>query len=188
MRSHFPPNIEVYNLIETKKIRVIFNFRDPRDVCISRFNWQSPTNTKVTNLTREFQKKVHKYCFENDEQFIESIIKGEKYIEEEFVLGDMFRHARGLLFHPYVHKTRFEELIGPKGGGDLDTQFNAIANLLKFLDIDKNPVEIAAKAFSSKAETFHKGQIGKYKDVFTNEHIMLFNKLHGDILHEYGYI
>ena len=73
--SHYPPALELCGLIETDKVRVVLNYRDPRDACVSRFHWHHPDNKKVTNLPREFMKKVHSNRFKNDEEFLESIIK-----------------------------------------------------------------------------------------------------------------
>ncbi len=183
--SHFSPSsVNVYDLIETKRVRAVLNYRDPRDVCVSRFNWWR-YSSKVTNTSREFLKKAYSHL--SDEEFIEYIIRGERLIEPEIVLGDMYRLARGLLFHPYAHKTRFEDLVGPRGGGSLEKQIESIGGLLEFLEIDVDPEVIAEKSFDKRSETFHKGQIGSYKEVFTEEHVLLFDQLHGDILRDFGY-
>lgn len=67
--SHHNPGQDVFDLIETGEVKAIFHFRDPRDVVISRFHWQHPDNTIVTNVSREFMKKVHAR-FEDDQEFL----------------------------------------------------------------------------------------------------------------------
>ena len=186
IRSHFTPSQAVYDMIEKGEVYTIFHYRDPRDVIVSRFNWQHPKNKKVTNVTREFLKKVHSH-FKNDQEFLQFIMRGEKHIKHEIDFSDQFRLSRGLLFHPNVFKTNFETLIGPKGGGDYNSQIEMIRNLLKYLKLEGDPEQIAKKAFSEQAETFHKGQIGAYKYFFSQETEDLFNELHGDILRDYGY-
>ena len=62
-----------------------------------------------------------------------------------------------------------------------------IRNLLAYLELEGDPEQIAEQAFFEKSETFHKGQIGAYKKVFSKETEDLFNQLHGDILRDYGY-
>lgn len=189
IRSHFPPKTKVCELIEQKKIRVIFNFRDPRDVCVSKYNWHSHKNQRKTSFYNEFKKKVNKKAFKNKEEHLNAIIRGDRYGSSIFELRKMYLEARDLLFHPYVHKTRFEDLIGSLGGGDKDRQINAITDLFNFLEIeDKDPEEIAKKAYFKKSNTFYKGQIGRYKKEFTKEQIRLFEELHGDILRDYGYM
>jgi len=64
-----------------------------------------------------------------------------------------------------------------------------IRNLLKFLHLENeyDPECVAKRCFSEQAETFYKGQIGAYKKLFSKETNELFNRLHGDLLHDYGY-
>lgn len=184
--SHYNPSQGIFDLIELGKIKTIFHYRDPRDVVVSRFNWQHPKNKKVTNVTREFLKKVHAR-FKDDQEFLQFIIRGERHIPHEINFIDQFRLSRGLLFHPNVFKTNFETLIGTKGGGDNNAQVEMIRNLLAYLELEGDPEQIAERAFSEKSETFHKGQIGAYKKVFSKETKDLFNQHHGDILQDYGY-
>jgi hypothetical protein len=186
--SHYSPeSVDVYGLIETHRIAAVLNYRDPRDACVSRFHWHHPSNTKVTNLPREFMKKVYCSRFDSDEELLASIIKGEKFLNIEMAFADGFRLARGLFLHPYVHKTRFEDLIGPKGGGSRVSQVKAISELLRFLRVQADAERVADGAFSEDAETFHRGQIGAHEEVFTPRITELFNSLHGDILRDYGY-
>lgn len=184
--SHYTPGQPVYDLIERGVVQAVFHYRDPRDICVSRFHWQNPKNQKVTNVTREFLKTVHSR-FKSDKEFLEFIIRGQKHIRHEIVLEEQFRLSRGLLFHPNVYKTRFEDIIGPKGGGSREKQVEVIRDLLRYLGIDKSPELVASKAFSEDVETFHKGKIGQYKHYFDDEISNLFQELHGDILRDYGY-
>lgn len=185
-QSHYNPSQEILDMIEVGYAKAIFHYRDPRDVVVSRFNWQHPRNHKVTNTTREFLKKVHAR-FNNEQEFLQFIIRGEQHIPYEVNFVDQFRLSRGLLFHPNVFKTNFETLIGPKGGGDRNAQIKMISDLLKYLELEFDSERIADSAFSSRAETFNKGQIGTYKQVFSRETEELFNRLHGDILCDFGY-
>jgi len=185
-QSHYNPSQEVFDLIELDKIKTIFHYRDPRDVVVSKFNWQNPKNKNTTNVTREFLKKVHSR-FKDDQEFLQFIIRGEQHIPHEINFVDQFRLSRGLLFHPNVFKTNFETLVGSRGGGDNSAQIEMVRNLLKYLELEYDPEKIAKKTFSEKAETFYKGQIGTYKKVFSKETEEMFNRLHGDILTQYGY-
>ena len=62
-----------------------------------------------------------------------------------------------------------------------------IGNLAAYLELECNPELVAEQAFSETSETFHKGQIGAYKSIFSKETEALFNNLHSDILRDYGY-
>jgi len=181
-----PTDNAVYDMIERKEISVIFNYRDPRDVVVSRFNWQHPKNTKVTNTTREFLKKVHAR-FKDDQEFLQFIIRGEQHMIHEMNFIDQFKLSRGLLFHPHVFKTNFETLVGSKGGGDDRAQLEMIRGLLQYLEIECDAQYLADSAFSAESKTFHTGQIGAHKEVFSKETAVLFIKLHNEMLQNYGY-
>jgi hypothetical protein len=181
-----PADNAVYDMIERKEISVIFNYRDPRDVVVSRFNWQHPKNTKVTNTTREFLKKVH-VRFKDDQEFLQFIIRGEQHMIHEMNFIDQFKLSRGLLFHPNVFKTNFETLVGSKGGGDDRAQMEMIRSLLQYLEIERDVQYLADSAFSADAKTFHTGKIGAHKNVFSKKTLSLFNDLHSQMLKDYRY-
>jgi len=183
---HVPKYNAIYNKIENNEISVIFHYRDPRDIVVSRFNWHHPSNNIVTNTTREFLKKIYKR-FDDDQEFLRFIISGEQHgpIEPNFI--DQFKLSRGLLFHPNVLKTNFESLIGSKGGGSDELQIRMIKSILNYLSISDDAEKIAKQAFSNTAKTFHKGKIGAYKTTFSKETLQYFNDLHHDILQQYGY-
>jgi len=184
--SHHNPGQDVFDLIETGEVKAIFHFRDPRDVVVSRFHWQHPDNTIVTNVSREFMKKVHAR-FKDDQDFLQFIIRGEMHAPHEISFVDQYRLSRGLLFHPNVFKTNFETLVGSKGGGSDAAQIKMIGDLLNYLELDDDAQEIGRRAYSTESVTFDTGQIGRYKEVFSEETEHLFQKLHGDLLKDYGY-
>ena len=165
--SHYPPSDEINMAIERGEVIAFFNYRDPRDVVTSRFNWQSPKNEKVTNTMREFMKKVYKH-FPNDEAFLTSLIKGEKFVNSDFTIGEKFRLSRGFLFHPAVINIRFEDIVGEKGGGTDEKQLEMINLVINNLGIvDRDPILVAKKAFNTNAMTFNKGQIGRVSVLLT---------------------
>jgi hypothetical protein len=185
--THFPPSSsDIYDQIHSEKLRVIFNFRDPRDACVSKLNWHSPENKKITNLTREYLKKVYAKISYDD--LLSAIIKGDKYLPHDIVMSDLFRCSRGLLLHPHPLKVRFEDLVGAKGGGSTERQLRAIASVAKYLGIEAtDAMSVSRNVFDEQSDTFHKGQIGAYKKVFKQIHFDSFTQLHQDILDVYGY-
>ena len=105
----------------------------------------------------------------------------------EISFVDQYRLSQGLLFHPNVFKTNFETLVGSKGGGSDAAQIKMIGDLLNYLELDDDTQEIGRRAYSTESVTFDTGQIGRYKEVFSEETEHLFQKLHGDLLKDYGY-
>lgn len=187
--SHHIPSASIRRAIEGRDdIKVIFNFRDPRDVVVSQFCWVF-SDKKLggkTDHQKAYMRKVYEHL--SREELLTSYIKVDKFIEEEYNPIEYFYWGRTLLFHPKVHNIRFEDLIGSKGGGDDEVQKETIAGLFDYLEMEANIDEIAKNAFNPNSETFRKGQIGDWKNVMTKEQIELFNRLHGDMLKQYGYL
>jgi hypothetical protein len=186
--THFTPSDEVQKAIEegNEQIYIIFNYRDPRDVLASWFHWLHPKTEKNMHAHQSYMKKV--YSAFSDDELIKIFIKIDKFREVEYNPLEHFRYARVLLFHPRILKIRFEDLVGSKGGGSDEKQMETVRSLLSYLDLDVAESEsIARSAFDSKSETFRKGQIGGYKELFSFDHLKMFNQLHGEIIRQYGY-
>ena len=186
--SHFTPSDELQMALEegVQNVYIIFNYRDPRDVLVSWFYWMHPESKKSIHSHQDYMKKVYSHF--SDDELLKIFIRNDKFREVEYNPIEHFRLSRVLLFHPKVMKVRFEDLIGLRGGGSDQKQEETVAKIFNYLEInDVDAVKIAQKAFNKNSTTFRKGQIGGYKEDLTNEQLRLFNKLHGDIISQYGY-
>lgn len=186
--SHFAPSDEVQMSLEEggQSLYIIFNFRDPRDVLVSWFHWLHPKSGKSMHLHLDYMKKVYSHF--TDDELINIFIRNDKFREVEYNPIEHFRLSRVLYFHPRVMKVRFEDLVGPKGGGTDEKQTNTTKDIFRYLEMDGiDSHQIARKIFSETSVTFRKGMIGEYKKVLSSEQIRLFNKLHGDVIRQYGY-
>ena len=96
---------------------------------------------------------------------------------------------------PNVVILRFEEIVGPSGGGKLKIQQKAIvklANALGLVVTTPKLKEITDNLFGTNAgpplpSTFHSGQIGSWKHCYTDEHKRLFNEIWGNAQIALGY-
>lgn len=97
---------------------------------------------------------------------------------------------------------RYEDLVGPNGGGDLDLQMKALASIAEFIRVDLSEqqlFDIAGQLYGNQVNpfgkaalknyrsTFSKGKIGAWKDVFKEEHKIAFKKKIGHLLIDLGY-
>ena len=186
--THYPPSHpEVYGRIEEGAVKAVLNYRDPRDACVSSVMWMGSENTKVTSSVREFTKKVNAH-FEDQDAFLESAIRCERLNPIAMPFAEGFRLSRSLLFHPAVHKVRFEDLVGESGGGGTRIQQEmAINDLLRFLETAGDASELAREACNPQSHTFARGRVGSHREVFKRHHHRLFQELHFEILRDYGY-
>ena len=213
LKSHLPYHQSVADLITKNNIKVIFIIRDPRDqVCSKSFTLKNqpkqdhnkdmhPSNYKPKRPPNIHQK--YKNWHIND--IITSVIKTESMLEKYVCYHeykDFYNNfenitgANGLyslytpwIEHPQVYTVKFEDLIGPDGGGSLESQLIEIINIANHIGISLSKEEAHAIASSlfGNSPTFRKGQIGDWKNHFTEEHKELFKKIAGQLLIDLGY-
>lgn len=167
----------------TGEPRIIFNYRDPRDVVLSMINFLAG-------------RTAQGFGSFNDFPIFNQILQAKGTLDEQlsYALTDpsfpgyrAYENALWLLNHPNVCKVSFEELVGPQGGGSATAQLAAVRRVLDFLGSDADPESLADRVYRRDAFTFFKGQIGSWREVFTPQHVELFRKRSGDVLPLYGY-
>ena len=186
--SHYAPMDDVQIELEKdpESMKIIFMFRDPRDVLVSWFHWVHPKNEKPQHGHMRYMQKVYKHF--SDEEIIEMFIANDKLRQQEYNVIEHFYFSRILLFHPNVLKVRFEDLIGPRGGGDHQKQLESIKAFTQYLSIDQADIELIADSlFSEDSATFRRAKVGSYKTFLTPDQLTYFNKRHAKILSQYGY-
>jgi Sulfotransferase domain len=168
----------------TGEPRIIYNYRDPRDMVLSAVNFlYGKTGRGVANY--------------NDTQVFSDILRSKATLEDQleyaltdsaFPTGDGHQKMLWLLNHPNVCKTSFEELVGPKGGGSIEEQSRALTRVMAFLDInDREPGELAHELFNPDSFSFYRGQIGAWREAFTPALRRLAGDRYREVLQLYGY-
>jgi hypothetical protein len=170
---------------ETGEPRIIFNYRDPRDIILSLVNF-------LCGRTKQGLSTF------NNLPVFSNILIAKASLEDRlaYALTDEsfpcqvndFKRMLWLLHHPNVCKMSFEELVGPDGGGSVESQLRAAARLIHFLDVaDRSPEDVVGGLFNRDSFSFFHGQIGAWRDVFTAEHRRLAEHRFGEVLSLYGY-
>lgn len=166
--------------ILNRRIPIIFNYRDPRDVMISEIYYVM--NSPPPFPRRQRESRTFK-SMSSMSQRIEYFLDAEP---DYFTIN--FRCHEWLLEAPGVLCVSYEELVGSRGGGDADVQLRATKRLMSYLSVSaKGSAHIARTLYSSKARTFRQGRIGSWRQEFSSHLKRRFNALHRDILHTYGY-
>ena len=182
--SHLPYSKDMEEFLVRKGFKVAHIIRDPRSLVASYINHvmrdpNYPYHNKIKSL-KTIRARV------------EFILNGDNC--KPFILSplaDRLNNAYGWVdsFLSNVCVVRFEDLIGPNGGGDRESQVNAIRKIIRFLEIDLSEVEIsrvADRVFDRKSETFYRGHIDGLSgfDIETKEFI---NKELSEWVEKYGY-
>lgn len=186
--SHISKNPELENIITENNIRVLFIIRDPRDVSVSLYYWIKKTDYHY------FHEMYS--SFSNDHERLEKIITGYEPSQSDGNkkgIASIDRHFRRLL--PWMDDrrcltVRFENLIGPSGGGEREQQLATIIEIAGFLNTHLNDQDITFigdNIFSNRTATFRKGQTGSWREEFSEEHKDVFKEVAGQLLIDLGY-
>jgi sulfotransferase 6B1 len=190
--GHLYWSVELIELLVTSNILTLFIVRDLRDVAVSLANY-------LTN--KEPNHRLHPYfkSLKSDRERLMAAIVGVdgKLIKDGRKAESLGEWAEG--FSPWLNEpnclaVRFEDLIGSTGGGDDEQQLQNVRAIIDYLGIDiaeEQITEIAKEIFFKNSKTFNKGQIGNWRNHFTDEHKYAFKKVAGEALinlkYENGY-
>jgi hypothetical protein len=186
LTAHFAALPRLTSLLEELEYKTILIMRDPRDVAVSSVFYltrleRHPLHARFNHELRDF-----------DERLMASI-KGLPAKEGTRGLASIARRIgryQRWTEVPGVCPVRFEDVVGPSGGGSREAQARAIAAIAAHVDRPLSADEVgvvAAKTWSQKSPTFRKGAIGDWRNHFGEEHKQVFKDIAGDQLVELGY-
>lgn len=186
VRAHFPPIPALLTLLEELDYRTVFVYRDPRDVAVSFAFY-------VTDLKRHHLHQRYTNEFKTDAERILASITGfprDSAGNGLVPLLALAQEYRAWLSAPGVLSSRFEDLVGERGGGSREAQLAAIERIASHVDrplTERELDAVARRAWSSGSVTFRKGAIGDWTNHFVAAHREAFRGLGSRLLVEYGY-
>ena len=174
---HAPGRAEA---LRSSGVRTIFMTRDPRDVVVSR----------VPYLLRETKHVHHRVMAARTDprERLRLAIEGDAASGMPSVAEVLDRFAGWL--EGDALRIRFEDLVGAAGGGSDAVQRSAIEGLYAHLGMDPGEAElerIRRRLFSASSPTFHKGRIGRWRELFDPDLAERFRRVTGERLQRYGY-
>jgi hypothetical protein len=107
-------------------------------------------------------------------------------------IGNVFELYNSFMpwvFNDKFLSIRFEDLVGPNGGGTLESQQKTIYEIADFIGVrvdEKRITDVVNDIFGG-TPTFNEGQIDGWKKYFTDEHKKAFKKVAGRLLIDLGY-
>ena len=193
VRCHLMYCNEIREILQEFNCKVIFIYRDLRDVAISHARW-------ITKEPRIFLHQYYSQLNDFDQQLMYSIKGvpvgtpfGSNISQPD--IGQDFSRWQGWMSEPTALAIKFEDLVGERGGGNEKCRFNTIQKIVDYLNIDLSSNEIESK-FSSftmnpkESHTFQKGgkgSIGGWKNVFKPKHKTAFKQVASNLLIKLGY-
>jgi hypothetical protein len=175
---HFRP--EYAELFRSRDIKCLFLVRDPREVVVSQVYYltaqRSHRHHHLFAALPDFKERLRTAILGNEAEELPSI-------------GQRLANFEGWLqASDYV--VRFEDLIGPQGGGELAAQRRTLSSIYRAVGLEPNSElldTLVRRVFSTASPTFRKGGTGQWRRHFDGEHLRLFDKTVGDLLGLYGY-
>jgi len=187
--GHLVCDERIARALDERGAKLLLMTRDPRDVVVSLAKFV---------IKEHVGHRMYEYFtseLRDDDERIMACIRG--------VGGEHARDGRaqpdiGALYRSYfewtrvreTHVCRFEDLVGARGGGSDEAQFEALEHLFAFLGLglDRRAVEAVAQAtFSPQSLTFRKGEIGDWTNHFTPAHRAAFREVAPGLLLQLGY-
>ena len=185
MSAHFPADPRLRQMLEQLRFKTVLIVRDPRDVVVSHTSY-------VTRTPRHHHHARYREMRDDDERLLASItgfpgFDGTPGLES---IGSRLSRYEGWLEDPRAYVCRFENLVGPRGGGSREQQLRHIAGVAHHLQRDLSPQRlesVAARVWSSRSATFRKGRTGEWRDRFNAAHVEEFERVAGRYLERFGY-
>jgi curved DNA-binding protein CbpA len=104
-----------------------------------------------------------------------------------FIARDEFEKCLWMLHHPAVCAVRYEDLVGPEGGGSVDAQRATVERVLAHVGADVPADLVCKQLYNTDAWSFHKGRPGAWKEAFSSANLRQFYAVYGDLVEQYGY-
>ncbi|MDP9233056.1 MAG: sulfotransferase domain-containing protein [Actinomycetota bacterium] len=158
----------------------VFLVRDPHDIVVSQVHY----------VAKREDHRLHQLFSEqgNAREKLRLAITGDRGRGAPSI-GERLDYFAGWLDAGCL-VIRFEDLVGPSGGGDAVRQQDAVASLYRHVGLPADAPAIASisdRLFSSESPTFRKGSAGGWRSSFDPELEALFDEVVGDRPVPYGY-
>lgn len=169
-------------LLRSQGIQTVCILRDPRDTAVSHMRYlqerpRHPAFGEYMALADDHERLMYS-------------IRGGKL--GEYLLGSLderYRSFTGWEREGGAALVKFEELVGPEGGGSEQSQRGAARRVANHLGItldERELKEVCGQLFG-KGRTFRKGQTGGWREALTEEHREAVKEVVGPLLIELGY-
>lgn len=189
--AYFPQKLQIANQAGYKVIALV---RDPRDALISHVFYMRSYADKPDNKTvRDFFVVGPGFDLLSIEEQITSLITGSIHTPSYL---NFYKERMGWACHPSNLMVKYEDLVGPRGGGRLDVQKYSLLKMAQYIHLKLTPQHLQYVLdnlyldFGQEEEAgkvFKHSSIGNWKTFFTEKHKQLFKQIMGKELIQLGY-
>ena len=186
--GHALYNPKSAKIIRENNYKGFFCIRDPRDVTVSLAFYSKTAEFVGPNLSELSLDQQLTYLL-NTEKKYQVFSKDNAFFCDIPNVKSLYNLQTGWGKEKNFFIIKFEDLIGPKGNGSLQKQLKTIKAIAQHININlsnKQILNISNNLFGN-TETFRKGQIGDWKNHFSQKHKLLAKKTLGKILIDLGY-
>jgi sulfotransferase 6B1 len=180
--AHCVHTPELAGLLREEGMRAVCILRDPRDVAVSQMHYikrlkAHPVHDAFVGLPTD------------GERLMFSIRGGELGGREMLSLEERYRRFSGWASEEGAVVVRFEDLVGPEGGGSAEAQRMAVERVAAHLGVEADGATLArvGEGIFGAGQTFRKGMIGGWREEFSAEHDRAAEEVAGRLLEELGY-
>jgi hypothetical protein len=181
--AHVPFSPGIAELLVELDMKSVLILRDPRDAVVSYVNYIA---TSRTNLLFNYFEPLTQA--ERITIAIVGIPEDGKGVMRKGI-KDSLTSMLPWSSQPFNYTTRFEQLVGPVGGGTREAQVRELEAIAEHLGarLSRRRLESIADGLFGGTPTFSRGAIGAWHEVFTPEHKQLAKELLGELLIKLGY-
>ncbi len=165
--AHIPAHEKLLSALRSSDIKVLLIVRDPRAVVVSNFKYV--LDIDVTHRTHQYIKSLS-----NDRERLKACIVGKKSQNKDqkdilTPIDEIFKLFSGWTTLDNCLIIKFEDLVGERGGGNCNKQFETLKKIVDFLEINMSNNEInsiISKMENSSSPTLRSGKIDGWKKYF----------------------
>jgi hypothetical protein len=175
---------ELAELFRGQGMKTVCLLRDPRDLAVSQMHYLK--NNPPKNF---FGHEAFMALPSDRERLLVCIRGGELGGRKLQSLDERYRQFLGWEQHEGAVVVKFEDLVGPRGGGSAEVQRRAVGRVAAHVGIAVNGgmMPLVEENLFGVGRTFRKGQIGGWREEFSPEHERAAKEVVGPLLVELGY-
>ncbi len=182
LNAHCLHSPELADLFRREGMRIVCILRDPRDVAVSQMH-------HIKQRKQHFAHEGYMALPSDRERLMVSIRGGQLGGRELQSLERRYRQFLDWERDGGAVMVRFEDLVGPEGGGSAEAQRLVVERVAGHLGVPvgEGTMRTVEEGLFGVGRTFRKGQVGGWREEFTTEHERAVEEVAGPLLQELGY-